>query len=86
MRAIKPVITLLNKMGTKDWIFKGTKLIKKYQKSKIKNLKQRLESQKYNIKNKTKQNKITKIIKNIYEICFKNGAFLQVIVGYKNEN
>ena len=39
MRAIKPVITLLNKMGTKDWIFKGTKLIKKYQKSKIKNLK-----------------------------------------------
>ena len=38
-RVIKPVITLLSKMGTEDWILKGTKLIKKkYQKAKIKNL------------------------------------------------
>ena len=28
-RVIKPVITLLSKMGTEDWILKGTKLIKK---------------------------------------------------------
>ena len=43
-----------------------------------------LGSQKYNIK-KTKQ--ITKIIKSVYEICFKNRAFFcKVIVGYKNEN
>ena len=40
-------------MDTKDQILKGTKLIKKkYQKSKIKNLEQRLDSQKYNIKKK----------------------------------
>ena len=26
-RAIKPVITLLSKMGTEDWILKGTKLV-----------------------------------------------------------
>ena len=26
-RAVKPVILLPNKMGTKDWVFKGTKLI-----------------------------------------------------------
>ena len=43
-----------------------------------------LGSQKYNIK-KTKQ--ITKIIKSVYEIRFKNRAFFcKVIVGYKNEN
>ena len=33
-RVIKPVITLLSKMGTEDWILKGTKLIKKLPKSK----------------------------------------------------
>ena len=26
-RAVKPVITLLSKMGTEDWVLKGTKLI-----------------------------------------------------------
>ena len=42
-------------MGTEDWIFKGTKLITNTKKTKIKNLEQRLDSQKYNMK-KTKQN------------------------------
>ena len=62
-------------MGTENWILKDTKLITNTKKAKIKNLEQSLDSQKYNIKKKTKQNKITKIIKNIYEICFKNRAF-----------
>ena len=50
-------------MGTEDWILKGTKFItntKKKKKKKIKNLEQKLDSQKYNIK------KIAKIIKYIY--------------------
>ena len=38
-------------MGTKDWVLKGTKLITNT-KAKIKNLEQRLDSQKYNIKEK----------------------------------
>ena len=72
-------------MGTEDWVFKGTKFDNKYQKPKIKNLEQRLDSQKYNIK-KTKQDH-KNCFKNIYEICFKNRVFFgKVIVGYKNEN
>ena len=55
----------------------------KYEKAKIKNLEQRLDSQKYNIKeNKNKTNKtkskqktVTEIIKYIYEVCFKNRVF-----------
>ena len=71
-------------MGTEDWILKGTKLITNTKKQRLKI--QRLDSQKYNIK-KSKQNKITKIIKNIYEVCFKNSVFFcKVIVGYKSEN
>ena len=69
-------------MGTEDWILKGTKLMTNTKK-KIKNLEQRLDSQKYNTKS------ITKIIKYIYiyEICFKNRVFWgKVIVGFKNEN
>ena len=71
-------------MGTEDWILKGTKLITNTKKQ-IKNLEQRLDSQKYNIK-KTKRNH--KNYKNIYEICFKNRVFFscKVIVGCKNEN
>ena len=70
-------------MGTEDWVFKGTKLIT-YQKAKIKNLEQRLDFQKYNIKEKKKKkNKGTRLIKqqqqqpqkNIYEVCFKNRVF-----------
>ena len=39
-------------------------------KAKIKNLEYMLDSQKYNIKKK-----ITKSIRNIYEVCFKNSVF-----------
>ena len=42
-------------MGTEDWILKGTKFDNKYQKAKIKNLEQRLDFQKYNIKEKKKK-------------------------------
>ena len=47
-------------MDTEDQILKGTKLITKYQKAKIKNLEQRFDSQKYNIKS-TKQNQSQKL-------------------------
>ena len=53
-------------------------------KAKIKNLEYMLDSQKYNIKKK-----ITKGIRNIYEVCFKNKVFFffcKVIGGYKDEN
>ena len=44
-------------MDTEDQILKGTKLIKKkkYQEAKIKNIDQRLDSKKCNIKNKKKE-------------------------------
>jgi len=38
------------KMGTEDWVLKGTKFDNKYQKAKIKNLEYWLDSQKYDIK------------------------------------
>ena len=47
-------------MGTADWILKNYRVDNKYQKAKIKNLEQRLDSQKYNIKKK-----ITEVTKNI---------------------
>ena len=56
-------------MGTEDWVFKGTKLIT-YQKAKIKNLEQRLDFQKYNIKEKKK--KKTKPNKTKSQKLFKN--------------
>jgi len=60
------------------------KIDNKYQTAKIKNLEQRLDSQKYNIKKKeTKQNH--KDYKK-YEICFKNRVFFCKVIGYKNEN
>ena len=68
------------------------KIDNKYQKAKIKNLEQSLEFQKYNVKEKKKRKKerkiVTKIIKYIYEVCFKKQGlfFCKVIVGYKNEN
>ena len=43
-------------MGTENWILKDTKLITNTKKAKIKNLEQRLDSQKYNVKKKSKQN------------------------------
>ena len=71
------------------------KIDNKYQKAKIKNLEQKLEFQKYNVKEKKKKkkkNKVTKIIKNIYMkfALKKQGLFFsffcKVIVGYKSEN
>ena len=58
-------------MGTEDWVLKGTKLVTKYLKAKIKNLEQSLEFQKYSVKEKKEEkkererekNKVTKIIK-----------------------
>ena len=35
-RAVKPVITLLSKMGTEDWVLKGTKLITGTKKQRLK--------------------------------------------------
>ena len=69
-------------MGTEDWILKGTKLIANTKKQRLK-----IQSRGYTPKN-TILKKITKIIKNVYEICFKNRFFFfcKVIVGYKNEN
>ena len=46
-------------MDTEHQILKGTKLVTNTKKTKIKNLEQRLDSQKYNIKN-TKQNQSQK--------------------------
>ena len=94
-RAGKPVISLPSgKWVLKIGFLKVKNLLQKKKKTKIKNLEQRLESQKYNIKKK--QNKVTKIIIiyiyiyiYIYEVCFKKqGLFslCKVIVGYKNEN
>ena len=71
------------KMDTEDQILKGKKLITNTKKQRLKI--QRLDSQKYNIKN-TKQNQSQKLYKNIYEICFKNRVFFGKVIGYKNEN
>ena len=59
-------------MGTEDWILTGTKLITNTKKQRLK-----IQNRGQTLKNTVlkKQNKITKIIKNIYEICFKNRAF-----------
>ena len=35
-RAVKPVISLPSKMGTEDWVLKGTKLITNTKKQKLK--------------------------------------------------
>ena len=59
-------------MGTEDWILKGTKIDNKNQKAKIKNLEQRLDSQKHNIKT-TKQNHRS-YIKNM-NFALKIGSF-----------
>ena len=60
-------------MGNEDWILKGTKLIRNTKKAKIKNLEQRLDSQKYNIKqNKTK---LQKLFKKYMKFALKNRVF-----------
>ena len=70
-------------MGTEDWILKGTKLITNTKKQRLK-----IQSRGQTLKNTKFKKKITKVIKNIYEVCFKNRVFLKnmVIVGYKNES
>ena len=62
-------------MGTEDWVFKGTKLITTTKKAKIKNLEQRFDFQKYNLKEKKKKKKSQKLFFKIYEVCFKNRVF-----------
>ena len=71
-------------MGTEDWILKGTKLIRNTKKAKIKNLEQRLDAQKYNIK-KTKQN-CKSYFKIYMKFALKIAIFCKVIVGFKDEN
>ena len=53
-RAIKPVISLPSKNGYWSLGSESYKIDNKYQKAKIKNLEWRLDSQKYNIKEKKK--------------------------------
>ena len=59
-------------MGSEGWILKGTKLITNTKKQRLK-----IQSRGQTLKNTIleKQNKITKIIKYIYEIRFKNRVF-----------
>ena len=48
----------------------------KYQKVKIKNLEQKLDFQKYNIKEKKKKTKSQELLNMyMYEVCFKNRVF-----------
>ena len=54
-------------MDTEDQSRKDIKLITSTKKKRLKI--QRLDSEKYNIKN-TKQDQSQKLLKNIYEICF----------------
>ena len=58
-------------MGTEDWILKGTKLITNTKKQRLK-----IQSRGWIFKNtilkkKKTKHKVTKIIKYIYEVCFK---------------
>ena len=59
-------------MGTEDWILKGTKFITNTKKQRLK-----IYSRGQALKNTIlkEQNKITKTIKNIYEVSFKNRVF-----------
>ena len=50
-------------MGAEDWILKGTKLITNNKKQRLK-----IQSRDQTLKNTILKKKITKIIKNIYEI------------------
>ena len=59
-------------MGTEDWILKGTKLITKIEKQRLK-----IQSRGQTLKNTMlkKQNKIKNFEKYMYEISFKNRVF-----------
>ena len=70
-------------MDTEDWILKGKKLITNTKKQRLK-----ICSRGQTLNNAIfkKENKVTKIIKNM-KFALKNGVFFfNVIVGYKNEN
>ena len=78
-------------MGTEDWVLKGKKLRTNTKKQRFKNLEQRLNFQKYNIKEmkEKKTTKSQKLLKKIYrKFALKNRVFFfgKVIVGYKNQN
>ena len=77
------------------------KIDNKNQKAKVKNLEERLDFQKYNIKEKKQKEKRKKKkkpqellknsnnnhIKTIYGVCLKKSLFFwNVIVGYRNKN
>ena len=59
-------------MGTADWILKGTKLITNTKKQRLK-IQNRGQTHKNTLLKK--QSEITKIIKNKYDLCFKNRVF-----------
>ena len=68
-------------MDTEGWVLKGTKLITNTKKQRLK-----IYSRYWIFKNTIlkKRKKVTKIIRNIYEVCFKKWSFFgKVIVGYK---
>ena len=70
-------------MGTEEWVLKGTKLITNTKKERLK-----IQSRGQTLKNTIlkKQNKVRKIIKYVYEVCFKNRVFFYKVIDYKNEN
>ena len=68
-------------MGTEDWILKGAELITNTKKQRLK-IQSRGQILKTTILKK--QNKITKVIKNIYmKFALKQRLFCKVIVGFK---
>ena len=71
-RAVKPVISLPSKMGTEDWVLKGTKLITNTKRQRLK-----IQSRGWILKNTIlKKKKVTKIIKYIYmKFALKNKFF-----------
>ena len=73
-------------MGTEDWVLKGTKFNNKYQKAKIRNLEQRLDLQRYNIKETIQSHKNYNIYIYMKFALKTQSFFCKVVVGYKNEN
>ena len=65
-------------MGAEDWLLKSTKLITDIKKKGLK-----IWSRGQTLKNTILKKKITKIIKNIYEICFKNRVFFGQVIKMK---
>ena len=81
------------KMGTEDWVLKGTKLITNTKKQRLKIqsrgwiLKNTILKKRRRRKERKKSQKLSKKLKYIYmKFALKNRVFSQVIVGCKNEN